>query len=261
MKEFNQRFVHVKVYLEIHDPAKITFNSHVKHDTRLTFAAFTLSFLYSVFMLGSCSPIHCRMFIAIAGLLTIGAASYAGIGLCSMLGYPKHEIHDLILVLMLGLGIDDMFVICNDLDQSSLFKPTDQRLKEATARAGPSITLTSVTDGLCFLVGATSSIPAVSSFCIYCSVSVLFLYVGVLTIFIPVLYWDTRRVQAGRKECCGLFCCHETDSQLFCHGRLLSKNKLDFSKFKAEANNNSEANQVRQLRQGEEDQIVASIME
>ena len=50
------------------------------------------------------------------GIMTIVLASYAGIGLCSMLGYKKDEMHDTMLILMLGLGLDDMFVVCNALD-------------------------------------------------------------------------------------------------------------------------------------------------
>ena len=135
----------------------------------------------------------------------------------------------MILILMLGLGLDDMFVICNSLDQVSLFKPSHERLKEALKRAGPSITLTSATDALTFLIGVNSSIPVLSSFCVYCSLSVTFLYIAILTVFLPVLYWDTKRVRSGRKECFGLCCCDELTSTLFCQGRFLAKNKLDFS--------------------------------
>ena len=88
----------------------------IEHDKNLVFRAMALLIFYSVLMLGSCSPIHCRMLVSIAGLLTIMLASLAGIGLCSKLGYKKDEMHDTMFVLMLGLGLDDMFVICNALD-------------------------------------------------------------------------------------------------------------------------------------------------
>ena len=91
-------------------------NEMIEHDKNLVFRAITLLICYSVLMLGSCSPIHCRGLISLAGLLTILLSSYAGIGLCSMLGYKKETMHDTMFVLMLGLGLDDMFVICNALD-------------------------------------------------------------------------------------------------------------------------------------------------
>ena len=162
-----------------------------EHDQNLSMIAIAVLLIYSLLMLGSCSPIHCRALISMTGIITIVLASYAGIGLCSTLGYKRDSMHDLILVLMLGLGLDDMFVICNALDQQSLFKSRDRRLKRAIARSGPSITLTSLTDAFTFAVGSTSSIPVVKSFCIYCSVSIVFLYIGILSIYLPILYWDT----------------------------------------------------------------------
>ena len=210
-----------------------------EHDQGLSIIAVAVLLVYSLLMLGSCSPIHCRALISMTGILTIMLASYAGIGLCSMLGYKKDLMHDMMLVLMLGLGLDDMFVVCNALDQQSLFKPPDRRLKRAIARSGPSITLTSLTDAFTFFVGSTSRIPVVKSFCIYCSVSIVFLYIGILTIYLPILYWDTKRVNAGRKDCFGLLCCSEGNSWLFCRGRLLAQNKKEFSKHKTEQDESS----------------------
>ena len=82
----------------------------------MSIAAIAVLLIYSLLMLGSCSPIHCRVLISMTGIMTIVLASYAGIGLCSMLGYKKDEMHDTMLILMLGLGLDDMFVVCNALD-------------------------------------------------------------------------------------------------------------------------------------------------
>ena len=87
--------------------------------------------------------------------------------------------------------------------------------------AGPSITITSFTDALAFLAGASSSIPGISSFCAYSAFSVMMLYIGVMTIFLSIIYWDTWRVSKRYGECCGLIFCKE-DSILFCKGKLLS---------------------------------------
>jgi len=62
---------------------------------------------------------------------------------------------------MLGIGVDDMFVICNALDQSSLKKKPTDRLVECMKHAGPSITITSITDTLAFLSGTGSKIPGI----------------------------------------------------------------------------------------------------
>jgi hypothetical protein len=48
------------------------------------------------------------------------------------------------------------------------------RLALTMAKAGPSITLTSLTDFFAFLVGSNTTLPALSKFSIYCSVAILF---------------------------------------------------------------------------------------
>ena len=50
--------------------------------------------------------------------------------------------------------------------------------------------------------------------------TVLMLYMSVLTVFLPTLYWDAVRKYERRKECC--LCCFEEDSSLFCKGRYLT---------------------------------------
>ena len=86
------------------------------------------------------------------------------------LGYYDSDIADTIPFLMLGIGIDDMFVICNALDQTPLEWPASRRIKSAMHHAGPSITITSLTNMFAFLAGTGSSMISVKSFCVHCSV-------------------------------------------------------------------------------------------
>mmetsp|Transcript_37046 Transcript_37046/g.48687 ORF Transcript_37046/g.48687 Transcript_37046/m.48687 type:complete len:150 (+) Transcript_37046:187-636(+) len=145
----------------------------------------------------------------------------AGFGFCYIIGLKKSEIHDTLPILLLGIGVDDMFVLCNAMDQTSLKKKPEIRLREAMRHAGPSITITSVTNALAFLSGSLTTIPAIHSFCIFCTISVTTLYLIMLTIFVPVYFWDTKRVANRRRECCGLCFCAE-DSIFCCMGRCLS---------------------------------------
>ena len=135
----------------------------------------------------------------------------------------------MIPVLMLGIGVDDMFVVCNALDQQSFDLPVSERIKRAMMHAGPSITITSVTDCIAFFIGSTSSLPAVQAFCIFCGVTVIMLYTCVITLFLSVLVFDTHRVAARRGDCCGLCFCAE-DTVLCFRGRFLSPLMRKFSK-------------------------------
>ena len=71
-------------------------------------------------------------------------------------------------------------------------------------------------------------IPGLASFSIFCGISVLVLYFSVLTLFLPMVYWDTLRVNKRYGDCFGLFFCAE-DSIFFLKGRLLSKPQREFS--------------------------------
>ena len=58
-----------------------------------------------------------------------------------------------------------------------------QRFKEGFTHAGPSITITSVTNALAFGVGSLSTLPALRSLCIYAAIIIIMLYISFLTIF------------------------------------------------------------------------------
>ena len=170
---------------------------------------------YCALNLGSFSPIHCRLTVTLVGFACVMLAVQAGFGFCGILDLRISAVHESMPILMLGIGVDDMFVICNAIDQVSLTHSAEERLKEAMRHAGPSITITSLTNCLAFLSGSVSSIPAIQSFCYYSAVTIVMLYLSVLTIFVPFIYWDTRRVAGHSRECCGAMFCSE-DSVLCC---------------------------------------------
>ena len=57
---------------------------------------------------------------------------------------------------------------------------------------------------------------------------ILLLYVSMMTLYLPAVYWDTQRVYKRKTECFGAFCCAE-DSKLFCKGRFLDQTKKNYS--------------------------------
>ena len=128
--------------------------------------------------------------------------------------------HALVTFLMFGLGVDDMFVIVNSIDQTPLHLSANERFRIGLVHAGPSITITSVTDGIAFFLGSTSTIPALSSFCIYCGICVACLYFSFLTIFSPWFLYDLRRMHKRKGDFCGACCCKD-DSVICCRGYFL----------------------------------------
>ena len=191
--------------------------------------ALLLIYIYSFFVLGSCSPIHMRVISAMVGLFCVGISIASGYGIAFVFGYKFSDMHGVLPFLILGLGVDDMFVIVNTIDQTPDHLTAKERFRIGMAHAGPSITITSVTDGLSFYIGAITDAAALSSFCFFCGCCVVMLYFSFLTLFAPWFLEDMERIHQRRGECFGLCCCRE-DSLLFCRGHCLSDRQKRFSR-------------------------------
>ena len=68
------------------------------------------------------------MVLAISGLLCIILSYLTGFSICFMYGYEVTNIHNFIPFLLLGIGVDDMFVLCNAVDQTSYNLPYQKRI-------------------------------------------------------------------------------------------------------------------------------------
>lgn len=71
---------------------------------------------YTVFILGGCSPVHFRSCAAAVGLSCIAFAYMSCQYWAFMLGHKFCGVHSLLPFLLLGIGVDDMFVVCNAVD-------------------------------------------------------------------------------------------------------------------------------------------------
>ena len=111
-------------------------------------------------------------------------------------------------------------------------KPED-RIKEAMSHAGPSITITSLTNALAFAFGGLNSLTALRSFCIFSAVCIVMLYLIVMSVFLCVVIWDTERVGRKKGECCGLFMCKQY-SIFCCKGFFLSPKMIAYGTLKEE---------------------------
>lgn len=96
------------------------FSDDIRSDLALIQIAIMLVAVYTILVLGAFSPIHCRLVTALMGLLCVGLSYASGFGLCFLLGGETAGVHNLMPFLLIGIGVDDMFVICNAVDQTDL---------------------------------------------------------------------------------------------------------------------------------------------
>lgn len=197
----------------------------------LTFGYIAIIF-YSMLVLGRRNVVGSRSWLALAAVLAVGLAIGAGFGLASALGVDFALPVATVPFLLIGLGVDDAFVIMSahrqlkyDAEKSGL--SARDRIALALGRAGPSITLTSATDVIAFLCGAITDLPALESFGIYAALCILFVFVFQCTFFVACVALDSRREQARRRD---LLCCLPPVSEKKASAKACSSEPFDEGK-------------------------------
>ena len=77
----------------------------------------------------------------------------------------------------------------------------ERKIGKALKTSGVAITVTSLTDFLAFAVGATTTVPALESFCFFCGLGIVVVYLYQITWFTAWLALDQRRMLSNRNAC------------------------------------------------------------
>ena len=85
-----------------------------------------------------------RLYLTLAGLLSIAMGMVVSMGLSSLLGFPYTPMHAVLPFICLGIGIDDMFVIVTSYynvvtrgEAATLGDKIGQTMRHAGVRWGP----------------------------------------------------------------------------------------------------------------------------
>ena len=181
-------------------------------------------------MIGKCDAIHSGVFLSFVAVIIVGLTIGSTLGLMGYFGVPNGNLNNNLYFLLLGLGVDDAFVLSSEFMRHSREdgqgKSIAERIALTAKTGGISVLITSATDALAFLVGATTVLPALGWFCTYAGVSIVLCYTFQLTVFLPCLALNARRVEANRVDCCCCFHSKERsieDPQGCCCGCCLPK--------------------------------------
>jgi len=199
-----------------------SFTGDLQNDLKLVQVSITLVAAYCIIFMGGCSPIHFRSSAAGIALLCVGLSFASSNGLAYLMGGKSAGIHGLLPFLLIGIGVDDMFVISAALDQTNPRWSVADRMREGMRHAGSSITITSLTNAIAFFLGCSSSLDALSSFCFFAGLGVLMLYFTSISVFSAYMVWELRRQSSKKGDCCGLCMCKE-DTIICCKGKFLTE--------------------------------------
>ena len=188
--------------------------STILGDISFFVAGYILMFTYVQVMLGKFSCVENRTYLSTVGILGVIMGIIVSYGICSAAGHFYGPMHSVMPFLMLGIGIDDMFVImqCWDtLNQEEKKESLVKRFGFLMRQAGAAITVTSATDVIAFGVGAFTILPALQSFCIYASVGIVATFVFQSSFFLAWMNLDQRRIESKRNGCCPCYVHPEAD--------------------------------------------------
>lgn len=191
------------------------------NDLGLVQVSVTLVAVYCIIFMGGCSPIHFRSGAAGIALLCVGLSFASSSGVCYMLGGKSAGIHQLLPFLLIGIGVDDCFVIASNIDQADPRLPIEKRMMIGLQHAGSSITITSFTNAIAFFLGCTASLEALSSFCFFAGMGIIMLYLTSISVFSAFMVWEIKRQASRKGDCCGGCMCKE-DTIICCRGFCLT---------------------------------------
>ncbi|CAD6184426.1 unnamed protein product [Caenorhabditis auriculariae] len=131
--------------------------------------------------------------IGICGVVITLMAIISSTGLLLLLDVTFVDMCTVMPFLSLTIGIDDTFLMLAAWHETPRSDSVEKRIEASMRHAAVSISITSLTDALAFLIGAIAPLPAVMYFCYYSSAAIVFIFVYCLTIFVAVLSLQGRR--------------------------------------------------------------------
>ena len=147
-------------------------------------------------------------FVGLATVFTVLLSCGAAFGITSWFGVRHNMLSMMLPLIMLGIGVDDSYVLVGAFRDTPPALPTAKRIQQALRTAGLSVTMTSLTDVAALMIGSFSDVEAIRGFCITASACVLIDYVFQITLFMNFLQIDRRRARKGLSwwfSCCA--CC------------------------------------------------------
>jgi patched domain-containing protein len=99
--------------------------------------------------------------------------------------------------LAFAIGVDDTYVMLAAWQDTKRNQCPERRMALSLEEAGSAITVTSLTSFLSFGIGTFSATPAISIFCKFIAVAVLFDWLYQITFFAAVMALGGRREAAG----------------------------------------------------------------
>ncbi|XP_046993292.1 patched domain-containing protein 3 [Schistocerca americana] len=167
--------------------ASRTLDIELERNTRTVIPYFSTTFIIMAFFsITSCMMadwVRSKPWLGFLGNISAVMGTGAAFGLVMYLGVEFIGINLAAPFLMLGIGIDDTFVMLAAWRRTPVTLTVPERMARTLSEAAVSITITSFTDMISFWIGIISPFPSVRIFCIYTGFAVCFTFLWHITFF------------------------------------------------------------------------------
>ncbi|CAF97632.1 unnamed protein product [Tetraodon nigroviridis] len=156
-------------------------------------AAYAIAITFSIVTCWRWDSVRTKVWVALGGVFSTALAVLSGFGALLLLGRPFVMTAASCPFLILGVGLDDMFILISCWRRTRVLDSVPRRLADTYGEAGVSISITTLTNALALLVGYSSPFGSVRSFCLYAGVSVCFCYLYCVTFLGACMALNGRR--------------------------------------------------------------------
>ncbi|XP_006166081.2 NPC1-like intracellular cholesterol transporter 1 isoform X2 [Tupaia chinensis] len=187
-------------------------NRTTAEDLPIFAISYLVIFLYISLALGNYSSwsrvlVDSKATLGLGGVAVVLGAVMAAMGFFSYLGVPSSlVILQVVPFLVLAVGADNIFIFVLEYQRLPR-RPGEQReahVGRALGRVAPSMLLCSLSEAVCFFLGALTPMPAVRTFALTSGLAVILDFLLQMSAFVALLSLDSKRQEASRLDTC---CC------------------------------------------------------
>uniref|UniRef100_G3S497 NPC1 like intracellular cholesterol transporter 1 n=1 Tax=Gorilla gorilla gorilla TaxID=9595 RepID=G3S497_GORGO len=187
-------------------------NRTTAEDLPIFATSYIVIFLYISLALGSYSSwsrvmVDSKATLGLGGVAVVLGAVMAAMGFFSYLGIRSSlVILQVVPFLVLSVGADNIFIFVLEYQRLPRWpgEPREVHIGRALGRVAPSMLLCSLSEAICFFLGALTPMPAVRTFALTSGLAVILDFLLQMSAFVALLSLDSKRQEASRLDVC---CC------------------------------------------------------
>ncbi|KAM8967154.1 patched domain-containing protein 3-like [Pelodytes ibericus] len=188
----------IKVYYS----TSISLQKQLEENTKTVIPYFSITYLVTVlFSIMSCmrlDNVRNKIWVTAIGVMSPGLAILTSFGLLLLCGVPFSITVVNAPFLILGVGVDNMFIIISCWQKTKVKATLEDRMADTYQEAAVCITITTLTDVLALYIGMMTHFHTVQSFCFYTGTALVFCYLYCISFFGAVLALNGKHESENR---------------------------------------------------------------